>query len=187
MIIYLVVNKINGKKYVGQTIRNINQRISRHLCSKRGFFPKALRKYGLQSFEISVIDSATSHEELNEKEVYWIKFYNCKAPLGYNLTEGGEGNLGHPLSEDSKKKISKAHKGKQVSDETRERMSNSQRKRYGKTHNMPFKLRRTDQPKRPVGRPRKEGGAFSNAERQRRHRERVKKDKVRRYKNYYTL
>jgi group I intron endonuclease len=107
MIVYKIENKINGDIYIGQTRNSVSGRISVHLRSNFRV-GNALRKYGIQSFEISVIDSADSAKVLNEKECYWIKKYNCKNPNGYNMTDGGEGTDG-PNTEEWKLKLRKPH------------------------------------------------------------------------------
>jgi len=141
MIIYKITNKINGMTYVGQTKNTIDDRVACHLGNFT-YLGKALRKYGLQSFDISVIDFAKTREELSEKEKYWIKILNCKAPGGYNLTAGGDGMFCpseetrnkmseagrrrrglYFRSEKAKKNISKALKGKTHSEEARKHMS----------------------------------------------------------------
>jgi len=121
MIIYKIVNNINGKVYVGQTIQPLNKRISYHVWQNRLPIQKALNKYGIQSFTISIIDSADSKDVLDEKEKYWIKFLDCRAPNGYNLTDGGEG-LKNP-TEKIRRKIGEASSRRIVSDVTRERIS----------------------------------------------------------------
>lgn len=73
-----------------------------------------------------------SFEELDVKEKYWIKFYDCQSPKGYNLTEGGDG-ISNP-SEEINRKNSDSHKGKKASLETRQKMSMSQRKRKYPDH-----------------------------------------------------
>jgi group I intron endonuclease len=90
MIIYKIQNKINNKIYIGQTKYDVSARIREHISS-RAHIGNALRKYGLQSFDVSVIDSANDREVLSDKEIYWICFYDCKHPNGYNHTDGGEG------------------------------------------------------------------------------------------------
>jgi len=93
MIIYCARNKITRKVYIGQSIRDTPVfRIRCHMLSKY-YFGAALRKYGLDAFEISVIDRAETREQLNAKERFWIKTYNSLAPNGYNLTTGGEGGF----------------------------------------------------------------------------------------------
>jgi len=113
MIIYRAQNKINEKIYIGQTRNELKVRIYDHVrMGGSPVFSKALKKYGIQNFEFLVIDNAKSIEELNEKEKYWIKFYNCKVPRGYNLTDGGEGINGYFLTQDQRERISISHKGK---------------------------------------------------------------------------
>ncbi len=111
MIIYKIENKINDKIYIGQTKKKLSERIAQHIAENRFYFQKALNKYGLESFVISIIDEAYTKEILDEKEKYWIKFYDCRMPSGYNLTSGGEGN-DSPTSEATRLKLSKAHLGK---------------------------------------------------------------------------
>jgi len=124
MIIYKAQNKINEKIYIGQTKFNVQYRILEHLrYDGNTYFNKALKKYGIEVFDISIIDTAETKEELDEKEKYWIKFYNCKAPNGYNLTDGGDGVI-NP-SEESRKKMSEARKGKHPAKESVEKMIKS--------------------------------------------------------------
>lgn len=68
MIIYKIENKLNGKIYIGQTKNNLNERIQSHLENKKTLIGRALRKYGIQNFEISVIDYAENKEWLDDKE-----------------------------------------------------------------------------------------------------------------------
>lgn len=90
MVIYLVTNKINGKKYVGQTIRPLSERWKDHCRAKdKNYFHNAIRKYGADNFTREVIDTAETVEELDEKEIYWIAKLNTLFPNGYNLKEGG--------------------------------------------------------------------------------------------------
>lgn len=120
MIIYKVQNKVNGKIYIGQTRRNLISRIDEHTKGKDSLISKAINKYGLQSFDISVIDSAESIEVLNDKEMEYIALYNCKHPNGYNLTDGGEGTIG--LSEESLEKRRISNTGKKRSEEAKQKM-----------------------------------------------------------------
>ena len=113
LIIYMIKNKINGKIYIGQTKRSLDQRITGHINSKNNsYIGNALRKYGLENFDISIVDQAENNEVLNDKEMEYIKFYDCMIPKGYNLTSGGEGIKDYIFSEESKDKMSNSHKGK---------------------------------------------------------------------------
>ncbi len=122
MLIYKAINKINGKIYVGQTKESISRRIARHVYENKYYFQKALNKYGIESFEISVIDYAETQELLNEKEKYWIKTHNCMAPNGYNLSLGGEGSSGYRHSIEAIERIRKAGQGRKHSEESIEKM-----------------------------------------------------------------
>ena len=105
-IIYLAKNKVNGKVYVGQTIKTLEKRRSEHenQAYKKAivYFQKALRHYGLDNFEWSVLDQTEDRKELNEKEKQWIrKLDSCNPRFGYNGTYGGDGVI--PTIETRKK------------------------------------------------------------------------------------
>ena len=69
---------------------------------------------GLEDFTITIIDHAHSHEELDEKERFWIKYYDCLVPNGYNICAGGEGVKGwHPTPE-HRERLRQSHLGKGV-------------------------------------------------------------------------
>lgn len=103
--IYKYENKINHKIYIGQSIR-IQARLKQHLQSAYNKNSKdhklpihqAILKYGIENFNISILEEC-SQEKLNEREVYWIKYYNSYKN-GYNATEGGNEShihLGKPI------------------------------------------------------------------------------------------
>lgn len=91
MYIYKITNLINGKIYIGQSIRDIHQRFSRHINDALNnkldtHFARAIRKYGENNFVIELIDSAETQDELNQKEQYWIRYYDS-IRHGYNETD----------------------------------------------------------------------------------------------------
>lgn len=91
MWIYKITNIQNNKIYIGQTIRPIQQRFNRHINDALNntlntHFARAIRKYGKDNFYIEEIDIATSQEELNQKEQYWIQYYDS-INNGYNETD----------------------------------------------------------------------------------------------------
>ena len=94
MIIYKAVNKINGKVYIGKTTRSLECRLGEHKHEKRMPFSRAFKKYGVENFNILIIDSANDEKELNIKEIKWIAYYRSKKPNGYNITDGGDGTSG---------------------------------------------------------------------------------------------
>lgn len=107
--IYKITNLINGKCYIGQTSRTIEERFKQHLKDskkeERINYPlyRAFNKYGLNNFEIIEIEKCEI-EKLNEREVYWIDYYNSFYD-GYNQTLGGEGSS--TLNLDEKEVIKK--------------------------------------------------------------------------------
>lgn len=126
VILYRITNLVNGKIYIGQTSKSISQRWSRHCWrsekNKNMAISQAILNYGRSSFKIEQIDEANSYLESNKKERELIAKYNSLAPNGYNLSVGGE-NKG--MTEETRRKISEANKGKLISEETRKRLSDS--------------------------------------------------------------
>lgn len=91
--IYKITNLLNGKIYIGQS-KDIYNRYHQHhkyeyKNENRSNFHlyQAIKKYGLNNFSIEVIELCPQ-DELNEKEIYWIKYYNS-FEQGYNMTLGG--------------------------------------------------------------------------------------------------
>ena len=119
MIIYKITNDINNKVYIGQTIRTLQERWNEHLKAKDKFkLHAAMSYYGNEHFHIEQIDSAQNIQELNEKEIYWINYYNAYED-GDNCTLGGQIN---PMQCEQSKLI---HDNKMRSLETREKISSS--------------------------------------------------------------
>jgi len=94
-IIYKILNLLNGKIYIGQTIFSAEYRWNAHCSNKTGtckHLYRAILKYKKESFEVIEIDSADSKEELDYMEKYWIKFYDStNYEKGYNISIGGKG------------------------------------------------------------------------------------------------
>ena len=95
--IYKITNKVNGKSYIGQTIQNVKERFYQHCATKCSqavlnmVIHKAITKYGKSNFTIEVIEEVES-TNLNDRERYWIKYYNSYNN-GYNSTEGGQDGI----------------------------------------------------------------------------------------------
>lgn len=118
--IYKVTNVVNGKVYIGQTMRTIEARWKDHnwdsnnkngpkYCSS---FHNAIRKYSADSFIVEEVEEC-DNSLLNEREVFWIAFYNSADNChGYNLTTGGDGGyLRAPETDETKAKKSKVKIG----------------------------------------------------------------------------
>ena len=125
MVIYKMVNTHNGKVYIGQTVRDVDVRMKEHFRHSTIVVDKAVQKYGVDAFEIEVIDHADTIHELNEKEQYWIQHYDCIVPKGYNQCLGGDNSMGYHHKEESKEKMSVAKKASYIGDGN---------PFYGKTH-----------------------------------------------------
>lgn len=128
--VYVHINKFNGKKYVGQTVNgnNINKRwvngLGYRSCT---VFYKAIKKYGWNNFEHDIVASNLTLEEANHFEELLIRELDTMNPLnGYNLKSGGENNK---LSDETKRKIGNANKGRIISEEERIKMSESRKGR----------------------------------------------------------
>lgn len=106
MIIYKSTNKITGKIYIGQTTKSLEQRIKGHLneskIDKNRPFLSSINKYGIDNFTFEEIDFTNNLDDLNDKEIYWIDFYQSISPNGYNVTGGGQGKKMKPTEELSK-------------------------------------------------------------------------------------
>lgn len=139
--IYGIRNLINGKIYVGKTGMNFGDRWDSHRSLLNNgkhdnpYLQKAWNKYKQENFEFIVLEDCEI-DELNEREMYYIKLYKDMG-LAYNIHDGGdEGyNLGKHLSEETKRKIGEKNRinglGRKASDETKDKMSKAHKgKKY---------------------------------------------------------
>lgn len=89
MIIYKTTNLVNGKIYIGKACgRNAtNNYLGSGLLIKR-----AINRYGKERFKRVIVDVCESRKDQNNKEAFWIKFYNAQNKcIGYNIADGGQG------------------------------------------------------------------------------------------------
>lgn len=91
--IYQITNDINNKVYVGKTETSLKQRFREHCkdsqikkCENRPLY-RAMRKYGIEHFSISLIEET---EQPEEREIFWIEQLDTYSN-GYNATRGGDG------------------------------------------------------------------------------------------------
>lgn len=99
--IYLLINIVNDKKYVGQTTRTINQRLEEHYTKlNKGYaISNAIKEYGKNNFNVVELEKVINksktelQNELNKKEIFYIKEYNSMVSSsgghGYNIDLGG--------------------------------------------------------------------------------------------------
>jgi group I intron endonuclease len=102
--IYKIVNKIDKKTYIGQTVQDYESRWSDHVKKRSNcrYLKSALKKHGVDNFDFKIV-CITFDSSLDDMEIEYIKQYDCLAPNGYNLRLGGNSGRHH---EETKKKIS---------------------------------------------------------------------------------
>ena len=151
--VYQHKNKINGKVYIGITSQKPEQRWGSQGCNYKSspHFYSAILKYGWDNFEHNILFIGLSKEQACLKEQELIKNFNSmNREYGYNSTSGGDifvmneetkqkisqammGNqngLGHPCSEEKKKKISEAQKGRKFTEEHKQKLSEAAKNRH---------------------------------------------------------
>lgn len=136
-IVYLATNNINGKIYVGITTRDLKTRVSEHKYDSlhrdgktRTYFHTAMKKYGFDNFTFEILEKIYDDtptgliSKLRSLEQYYIALLrSSNKSTGYNLTDGGEGVFGYKFSEQQRQEMSKARKGRHISDIHKERIS----------------------------------------------------------------
>ena len=122
--VYIHENKINGKKYVGQTCQSTHRRWRDGDGYKdNSYFYNAIQKYGWDNFEHEIVASNLTVEEANNFEALLIAKLDTMNPNnGYNLQSGGSN---FTVSELTRQKIREAGMGRIVSDETRQKLRES--------------------------------------------------------------
>jgi len=138
----MATNKITKKQYVGQTIFTLEQRKASHLSetsrmADNMYFHNSIRKHGVDSFDWEILEDGLLDEELNEREIFYIKKYDT-FNNGYNLTLGGEGCHGYKHPEEILIFLSERRIGSKASIETRQKMSTSHMGKPPTTKGMKF-------------------------------------------------
>lgn len=107
--IYQIINKANGKSYIGQSV-NVEERMNEHLrelikgTHGNKHLQSAFNKYGQESFSFSVLEKCPI-KKLSEREIFWIS-HTQSYVRGYNMTTGGEGTRGFSPSKETRAKYS---------------------------------------------------------------------------------
>ena len=137
-IIYRATNPINGKCYIGQSMKGLRARKGEHIrCVKRGDYPtiyfyNSLKKYGWEKFQWDILCSCYSKEVLDIMETFYIIVYKSHmSENGYNMSWGGEGWYGCHHTQETKDKLSLLRKGKKI---TPEHIENIRLGQIGKKH-----------------------------------------------------
>lgn len=152
--IYETTNLINGKKYIGKH-KSTKFESTKYLGSGKAL-NNAIAKYGKKNFVVNLIEECETEEQLSEREIFWIDYYNAvENDNYYNIipdSSGGDLIKFLPLeqqqkihkdhsemmktfrhTEESKQKMAEQRKGHKVSDETKQKISASNKgKRLGR-------------------------------------------------------
>lgn len=157
MKIYIIINKITDKVYVGQTKRKVNERFTQHkyhLKAKKHdneHLQNAWNKYGPESFEFYQLCDDLTSEEADNFEVSLISWYG-ELDLCYNLDSGGHKNkivspetrekfrlnwLGRTHTEETKEKCRQAKLGSSHTDATKAKISASNKGKRPPNYGIP--------------------------------------------------
>lgn len=123
MIVYKIINLINSKLYFGITKCSLKKRWKEHKSKSKyaqNHLYLAIRKYGLENFNIEVVKECDSEHEMYELEIKLIQKHKTNNRLfGYNNSTGGEkSSLGQKLSDQAKKSISEFQKNRKRTNHT---------------------------------------------------------------------
>lgn len=165
--IYKSTNNASGKSYVGQT-NDVDRRQEEHIADAMHgsdcHFHRAIRKYGKESFTWTLIEECEDHLS-NEREAFWIDHFGTFVD-GYNMTTGGDSsfertvisvdtrrkmseshmgernhNFGVPKSEETKRKMSEAQKGRKLTEEQRRK---NREARLGRKHSSETRVKMSE-------------------------------------------
>ena len=134
--IYMIVNKINGKTYIGKhKLYKKAWNEDNYMGSGKHLKP-AQKKYGIENFEKFLIEYTSSEKDAGEKEKFWIAEYRSRGKAEYNIANGGDGgcilgdhawNSGKKMSTEWKEEHPNAKywTGKKHSEEYKNKMKES--------------------------------------------------------------
>ena len=134
-VVYVHQNKTNGKRYIGIT-NNTTKRWSgqgkRYEDCPR--FNAAIKKYGWDDFTHEILEEGLTLEEANRLEQEYIAKYKTQDKrYGYNINPGGDfvpSRLGKHHTEATKQKLREAALGHEVSEEQRRKLSEAMKGRF---------------------------------------------------------
>lgn len=148
--IYRIINKINGKTYIGQ---HKYKKLNDSYMGSGIHIKAAIKKYGIENFTKTIlVFNVPKKEQADILEKTFIESEREKGKAEYNISDGGQGgkvydvcpNKGKRLSEETKRKMSEAHKGKRHSEESKKKTSDAMKG-----------IHRSDETKRKIGEARK--------------------------------
>lgn len=128
--VYIIINTINGKVYVGSSI-DVEKRFGEHKSGLRNkshkniYLQNAWNKYGEDAFEFKALEYI-EESLLLEREQFWMdKYQSYNRRVGYNIAPIAGRNIGikrRPVSQETRLKISLTSRGRKLSDEAKNKM-----------------------------------------------------------------
>lgn len=126
--IYRIINKIDGKSYIGQSCFdnpkrrfNTHKNLSKKIDSNQYLY-RAIRKHGIENFDFTLI-CVCDNKELNDLEIKYIKEFNTFGENGYNMTIGGQGTKCYKPTAETIERLRISSTGRFPNDETRKKIS----------------------------------------------------------------
>lgn len=120
ILVYEIINKLNGKRYIGQTTSSLKDRFLAHCRNKKVYFSKVLKEEGKENFFIKELTLCNNRKEANILEEYYINLYNSFVPNGYNIRHGG---INGKHADITKEKLVKLRTGSTASIKTKQKIS----------------------------------------------------------------
>ena len=137
--VYVITNTVNDMKYVGVTSQTLKERFRQHkICAvirnSKSLIHQAMREYGVDKFDIHLLEDGISEEYAEETEIKYIQQYDTYYAHGngYNMTLGGYGTHGYIVTDEARRKISESGIGRKYSEERNEKLREINTGRYYK-------------------------------------------------------
>ena len=115
MLIYHITSLVTGLSYVGKTGKTLDARWAQHVSDARNgstnYLHRAIKKYGSDSFLREIVCECPE-DSSNFWESFCILAFSSRSPLGYNMTDGGDGVPGYIFTEEDRQKLGSGLRGK---------------------------------------------------------------------------
>ena len=126
--IYRITNKVNGKTYIGQ---HKYKDLSDNYMGSGKLIRRAQKKYGMESFEKEILYSRIQYKKtVDDMERFAIAKERAIGKAEYNIADGGSGPVGVSFSDEHKRRISEALKGRHHTEESKRKMSEAQKGKH---------------------------------------------------------
>jgi group I intron endonuclease len=131
--VYYIECLPTGIGYVGITGWSVARRFARHMLNARhgraGALYEAVREYKSEAFKVTLLEIVSSWEEACDAERRLIRELGTKTPAGFNLTDGGDGNLGYEYTDEVRLRMSVSGHAKRLSEEHKRKIGDAHRGR----------------------------------------------------------